>query len=143
MGLGKCIAHRIHQMKAGQSYVATHPTWRTPNADTCCLRCGLEPETFEYAILSCPTTQGARTRLLHGVMSIGQDAPLWSSLPLLKRLASFISITSTIFPPGMFPRNTPPSSPTLPLSPLTVPPPVFRVFLWLRFRPFRFSSMWL
>jgi len=127
MGLGKCMAGRIDQMRAGKSYLATHPTWRSPDADTSCPRCGLEPETFKHAVLTCPSRQGARSLLLHGVTSISQDAPLWFFLPVLKRLATFISVTSTGFPPTMFLPDTPPSSSPLPLSPLTVPPPVFRV----------------
>jgi len=55
MGLGKFIAGRIHQMTAGKSYLAVHPTWKSPNSDTSCPRCGLEPETFEQAILTCPS----------------------------------------------------------------------------------------
>ena len=128
MGLGKFIAGRIHRMRAGKSYLAAHPTWRSPEADTFCPRCGLEPETFEHAIHTGPSRKGARSRLLYGVSSVGQDAPLWSSLLLLKRLATFISVTSTGFPPSMFPPNTPPSSPPLPLSQLAVPRPAFRVF---------------
>jgi len=54
MGVGKFVAGRIHQMRAGKSCLAAHPTWRSPDADTSCPRCGLEPETFEHAILSCP-----------------------------------------------------------------------------------------
>ena len=34
MGLGKFVAVRIHQMRAGKSYLAAHPTWRSPDADT-------------------------------------------------------------------------------------------------------------
>jgi len=128
MGLGKFVAGRIHQMRAGKSYLAAHPTWRSPDADTSCPRCGLEPETFEHAILSCPSRQHSRLRLLHGVTDVGPEAPLWSSLPLLKRLASFIGVTSTGFPPSMFPPTTPPSSPPFSLSPPRVPPPVFGVF---------------
>jgi len=128
MGLGKFVAGRIHQMRAGKCYLVAHPTWRSPDADTSCLRCGLEPETFENAILSCPSRQHSRLRLLHGVTNVGPDAPLWSSLPLLKRLATFIGVTSTGFPPTMFPPTTPPSSPPLTLSPPRVPPLVFRVF---------------
>jgi len=30
MGLGKFVAGRIHQMRAGNSYLAAHPTWRSP-----------------------------------------------------------------------------------------------------------------
>ena len=128
MGLGKFVAGRIHQMRAGKSYLAAHPTGRSPDADTSCPRCGLEPETFEHAILYCPSKQDVRSRLLHGVTDVGHEAPLWSSLPLLKRLAAFISVTSTRFPPTMFPPTTPPSSPPFPLSPPLVPAPVFRVF---------------
>jgi len=128
MGLRKFIAGRIHQKRAGKSYLAAHATWRSPAADTSCPRCRLEPATFEHVILTCPSRQGARPRLLQGVSSVGQDAPLWSSLPLLKRLATFISVTSSGFPPTMFPPNSPPSSPPLPLSPLAVAPPAFQFF---------------
>jgi len=55
MGLGKLMAGRIHQMRAGKSYLAAHLTWRSPDADTSCPRCRLQPETFEHAILSCPS----------------------------------------------------------------------------------------
>ena len=128
MGLGKFVAGRIHQMRAGNSDLAAHPTWRSSDADTSCPRCGLEPETFEHAILSGPSRQHSRSRLLHGVTDVCPEAPLWSSLPLLKRLANFISVTSTGFPPSIFPPTTPPSSPPFSLSPPRVPPQVFRVF---------------
>ena len=128
MGLGKFVAGRIHQMRAGKGYLATHPTWRSPDPDTSCPRCGLESQTFKNAILSCPSRQHSRLRLLHGVTDVGLDAPLWSSLPLLKRLATFIGVTSTGFPSTMFPPTTPRSSPPFSLSPPRVPPPVFCVF---------------
>jgi len=115
-------------MRAGKSYLAAHPTWRFPDADTSCPRCGLEPETFVHAVLSCPSRQHSRSRLLHGITDVGPEAPLWSSLPLLKRLATFIGVTSTGFPPTMVPPTTPPSSPPFSLSPPRVPPPVFRGF---------------
>jgi len=128
MGLGKLVAGRIHRMRAGKSNLAADPTWRSPDADTSCPRCRLEPETFEHAILSCPSRQHSRSRLLYGVTDVGPEAQLWSSLPLLKRLATFIGVTSTGFPPTMFPPTTPPSSPLFSLSPPRVPPPAFRVF---------------
>jgi len=128
MGLSKFVAGRIHQMRARKGYLAAHPTWRSPEADTSCPRCGLEPETFAHALRSSPSRQLGRSRLLHGVTNVGPEAPLWSSLPLLKRLATFIGVTSTGFPLTMFPPTTPPSSPPFSLSPRRVPPPVFRVF---------------
>jgi len=128
MGLGKIVARRMHQMRAGKSYLAAHPTWRSPDQDTSCPRYGLEYETFEHAILSCHWRQHSRSRLLQGFTSVGPEAPLWTSPPLLKRLATFIGVTSTGFPPTMFPPTTPPSSPLCSLSPPRVPPPVFGVF---------------
>jgi len=128
MGLGKFVAGRIHQMRAGKSYMAAHPTWRSLDPDTSCPSCGLEPETFEHAILSCPSRQSSRSRLLHCVTDFGPEAPLWSSLPLLKRLATFIGVTSTGFHPMMFPPTTPPSSLRSSSHPPCCPPPVFRVF---------------
>jgi len=129
IGLGKFVARRIHQMRARKSYLATHPTLRSPDADTSCPRCGLEPETFKHAILSCPSRQHSRSRLLHCVTDVGHEAPLWTSLPLLKRLATFIGVTSTGFPPTMFPPTTPLSSPPFSLSHARMPPRSFVFFL--------------
>ena len=143
MGLGKFVARRIHQMRARKGYLAAHPTWRSPNADTSCPRCDPEPETFEHAILSCPSRQHSTLRLLHGVTDIGPEAPLWSSLPLLKRLATFIGVTSTGFPPTMFPPSTPTSSPPFSLSPPRVPPRSFLFFRWLRYKVAGFSFLCL
>jgi len=123
MGLGKFVAGRFHQMRAGKSYLAAHPTWRSPDGDTSCPRCGLEPETFVHAILSCRWRQHSRSPLLHRVTDVGPEAPLWSSLPLLKRLATFIGVTSTGFPPHDVPTHHPPLFPSaLSFSPHGAPP---------------------
>ena len=127
MGLAKLKAGRIPLMRSGKSYLAAHPSCRAPEAATSYPRCGLEPETFEHAMFTCPSRPGPRARLLHGITDVGHEAPLWSSLPLRKRLATFISVTSTGFP-TMFPPIVPPASPAFPLSPPNPPPPVFRVF---------------
>ena len=126
MGWTKLVARRIQQMRAGKRYLAADPAWRSPDANTSCPSCSLEHETSKHAILSCPSRH-SRSRLLHGVTDVGPDAPLWSSLPLLKRLGTFIGVTSTGFPSTMFPPTTPPSSPPFSLSPPRLPPPVFRV----------------
>jgi len=63
-------------MRARKGYLAAHPTWRSLDADTSCRRYGLEPETFEHAILSCPSRQYSRSRLLHGVTDVGPEAPI-------------------------------------------------------------------
>jgi len=128
IGLGKFVAGRIHEMRAGKSYLADHAPWTSPDTDTSCPRCGLKPETFEHAILSCPSRQHSRSRLFLGVTDVRPEAPLWSSLPLLKRLATFIGVTSMGCPPTIFPPTTPPSSPPFSLSPPRVPPLGFSCF---------------
>ena len=128
MGLGKFIARRIHQMIGGKSSRAAHPTCRHADQDTSCPRCVLEPEAFKHPILSCPSRHNVRSRLLHGVTDVGHQAPLSTSLPLRKRLAIIISVTSTEIPPTMVPPTTPPSSHPIPLSLPMVPPTVFRFF---------------
>ena len=128
MGLGKFFVGPIHQMRAGKSYLVAHPSWKAPEAVTSGPGCGLEHQSFEHAILTCPSRQGGCSCVLHGVTDVGHEAPLWSSLPLPKRLATYLSVTSTGFPPTMFPPTTRPSSPPFPLSPPNLPPPVFRVF---------------
>jgi len=128
MGLWKVIAGRIHQMRAGKSYPAAHPSWRAPETDTTCPSCRLEPESVEHAILTTPSRQGARARLLQGVTDVGHKARLWSSLPLPKRLATYISVTSTGFPPTMFAPTTTLSSLPFHISPPNPPPPVVHLF---------------
>jgi len=142
MGMGKFMAGRIHQMRAGKSYLATHLTWRSPDTDTSCPRCCLESETFEPSILSCPSRQHSRSRLLQGVTDVGPQAPLWTSLRLLKRLAAFIGVTSTGLPPRMFRPTTPTSSPAIWLSPLRVPPRSFVCFRWQRYRAVGLSFLY-
>ena len=98
MGMNKFMAGRIHQIRAGKSYLAAHPTGRNPDIDSSCPRCGSEPETFKHAILSFSSRQHTRSRLLQGVTGVGHQDPIWTTLPLLKSLASFISVTSPGFP---------------------------------------------
>jgi len=64
MGLGKFVAGRIHQMRSGKGYLAAHPSWDNPYADTSCPLCSQPPQTFEHAILSCPSSACQRSRLL-------------------------------------------------------------------------------
>ena len=76
MGLGKFVAGRIHQMRSGKSYLAAHPSWSDPDADTSCPLCSKAPQTFEHAILSCPSSACQRSRLLRGVSDLGHEAPV-------------------------------------------------------------------
>jgi len=87
------------------------PHLEVPAAATSCSDCRLKPETFEHPIFSCPSTQQARSRLLHGVTGVGHQDPIWTSFPLINCLANFISVSSTGFPPTMFPPTSPPPPP--------------------------------
>jgi len=126
MGLGKFVAGRIHQMRSGKSYLAAHPSWGSPDADTSCPFCFKAPQIFEHAILSCPSSASQRSRLLQGVSDLALEAPIWSDQQLLIALAEFIGTTATGFPPGMPPLtrslHTPPP-PLLPSTSLPAPGP--------------------
>jgi len=82
MGLGKFIAGRIHQMRAGKSSLAAHPSWFNEEPNLTCPRWETEPETFQHAILTCPARTRDRDLLLKDVSSLGHDTTLWSE-PLL------------------------------------------------------------
>jgi len=103
MGLDKFSTGPLHQMRSGKSYLRAHPSWDDDTPITC-PRCQNAPATFEHAILHCSAREPARTRHLQGVLDIGPDAPVWSSLALLGALARFINATATAFSPGMFSR---------------------------------------
>jgi len=123
MGLGKFVAGRIDQMRFGKSCLAAHPSSGNSDGDTSCPVCSEAPQTFEHAILSCPSSANQRSRLLQGVSSLAPEAPIWSDQQLLIALAEFIGTTATGFPPGM-----PPLDPSLhaplpkPLLQTTAPP---------------------
>ena len=110
-------------MRSGKSYLSAHPSWGNPDADTSCPLCSQARQTFEHAILSCPSSARQSSRLLQGITDLAPEAPTWSDQQLLIALAEFIRTTATGFPPGM-----PPLTPSLqkpPLNPLlqfTAPP---------------------
>jgi len=126
MGLGKFVAGRIHQRHSGKSYLAAHPSWGNPDADTSCPSCFEAPQTIEHAILSCPSAARQRSRLLQGVSDLAPETPVWSDQQLLIALAEFIRTTATGYPPGMpllAPSlHTPPNS-LLPSTSLPAPGP--------------------
>ena len=108
MGLAKFVVGRIHQMHSGKSYLVAHPLWDNARADTSCPLCSKAWQTFENAILSCPSSARQRSRLLQGVSDLAPEAPIWSDQQLLIALAEFIRPTATSFLPGC-PRLLPPS----------------------------------
>jgi len=126
MGLGKFVAGRIHQMRSGKSYLAAHPSWDNPDAETSCPLCSGAPPTLEHAILSCPSSARERSRLLQGVSDLAPGAPIWFDQQLLVALSEFIRTTATGFPPGMpllAPSLYTPSNPLFPSTALSAPGP--------------------
>jgi len=101
MGLSKFDAGRLHQMRAGKSYLRAHPSWGDDGPPTC-PSCNEAPKTFEHAILHCSAKGSARNRHLQGVSELGPDTPVRSPAALLSVLTCFIRSTATAFPPGMF-----------------------------------------
>jgi len=127
MGLGKFVAGRIHKMRSGKTYLTAYPAWDNPDADTSCPLGSEAPQTFEHAILSCPSSAHQRSRLLQGVSDLAPEAPTLSDQQLLIALAEFICTTATGFPPGM-PQlapslHTAPPNPLLPSPILPAPGP--------------------
>src|SRR5437879_2452195 len=100
MGLDRFSARRIHQMRAGKSYLAGHPSW-SDDRDPVCPSCQAEDETFHHAILSCRSKSEARRLHLSGVSSIAHDSPLWVDKKSLISLAAYVRATHTNYPPDM------------------------------------------
>jgi hypothetical protein len=98
MRLGKFQASRIHQMRAGQSYLAAQPTYRQLEQSTLCPACESEEETFEHATLDCPAREPMRQTHCPGLSSVSHNSPLWSSFEDLQKFSRFISHARINFP---------------------------------------------
>src|ERR1700712_3213825 len=90
MGLDKFAAGRIHQMRAGESYLADHPLWFDGNPAVICPHCTTASESFEHAILTCPAKARERSRILGTISSLGPDSALSTDLPLILVLRRYI-----------------------------------------------------
>ena len=106
MGLSKFLAGRVHQMRSGKSYLATHPSWFNRELPSLWPRCHASPEIFEHAVLFCKSRSRQKELHLPGLVSLDADSPIWSSDHLVADLANFILATATGFPPDMFPQSS-------------------------------------
>jgi len=88
-------------MRTGASYLAAHVSWWSGDSSTLCPFCEEDDESFQHAILLCPTKAQPRLTHLSGVDDIGPDGPLWLSVPLLRGCAEYLYATRTGFPPTM------------------------------------------
>ena len=68
-------------MRSGKSYLAAHRSWDNPDADTSCPLCSEAPQTFEYAVLFCPSSTHQRSRLLQGVSDLAPRPHRPSNMP--------------------------------------------------------------
>jgi len=100
-GLPGFICGSIHQMRTGASYLAAHVSWRDRDSSTLCRFCEEDDESFQHAILLCPTKAQPRLPHLSAVDDIGPDGPRWLSVPLLRGLSEYLHATRTGFPPAM------------------------------------------
>jgi hypothetical protein len=100
MHLLKLPASRIHQMRAGRSYLAAHPNPLDPETDPTCTHCNEGDETFHHAAITCPTRDGDRQALCPNLSSVADDSPLWLSLDSLKEFSHFIVSSRLNFPPA-------------------------------------------
>src|SRR5207302_2290604 len=79
MGLDRFTAGRLHQMRSGKSYLAAHTSWDDRDSPKTCPFCEETDETFEHAILHCPSKRDARELHLPGADDVGVGSPLWGS----------------------------------------------------------------
>ena len=119
MGLDKFIAGCSHQMRAHKSYLAAHPSWWSEDPATSCPLCRSSVETFEHAVLYCPTKASPTSRYLDPTLSLQAESPLWVNKEHLHALSQYLSATRTGFPPEMAP------SPTFSRAPSPFFPPLF------------------
>jgi len=100
-GLSRFICGHIHQMRTGASYLAAHISWRNRDSSTLSPFCEEDHESFQHAILHCPSKAHPRLTHLSGVDDIGPDGPLWLWVPLLRGLPEYLYATRTRFPLAM------------------------------------------
>ena len=118
MGQDNFVAGRIHQMRAGKSYLTAHRAWWSELRNHTCPHWDSAPETFTHAVLHCPRKNSESSLLLGEVTSLDEGSPLWSSDHLIKALGQFITATHTGFPPEMHPLSPHPSHSLSPSPPL-------------------------
>jgi len=98
----KFTAARIHQMRAGRSYLKAHKDWRDPDGSSLCPRCEEEEESFKHVITGCPALAEARVRHSEFSFDNSPDSLVWKEnkkgWDMMKLLISFISLNKLNFP---------------------------------------------
>ena len=79
MLLTKLQASRIHQMRAGRSYLAAQPCPIRRVITLTCPRCYEEEETFNHAAIECPAHRSLRQALCPTLSSVAVHSDPWKS----------------------------------------------------------------
>jgi len=78
MTINKFAASRLHQMRAGKSYLKAQNDWTNPEASVLCPRCENEPETFEHVIADCQALTSARVGQPDEIFDISLESLIWA-----------------------------------------------------------------
>ena len=73
----KFTATRIHEMRAGRSYLKAQKDWRDPDGSPLCPRCEEEEESFEHVITVCPALAETRERYSEFSFDISPGSSVW------------------------------------------------------------------
>ena len=119
MGLRKFDTARLHQARAGTSYLADQrPNPGGHEPDPLCPRCRKAPESFHYAVIECDARSAQRLKQIPSLLSVAAESDVWTSEMGIIGLANNMLSTATNFPPGAHmpsllyhpsPDNPPPS----------------------------------
>ena len=98
----KFAAARLHQMRAGKSYLRAQGDWRNRDEGSICPRCENTNETFYHVINECPSLATAREGHSNISLDISPESLVWSEKKKgweeMKHLISFISLNKINFP---------------------------------------------
>jgi hypothetical protein len=96
--LGKFHTFRIHQMRAGQSYLTVQPTFYQCDQSILYPSCESEEETFKHVALDYPVRDLMRQTHYPELFTIAHNSPHWSSLQDLQQFSHYISHAGINFP---------------------------------------------
>jgi hypothetical protein len=125
MKINKFTAGRLHQMRAGKSYLAAHTSWFDDRSHICPF-CEETEEDFDHAILHCPAKAEERAGCIPTLTDLGPSSVVWSSKEDLANLLEYIKETNTGYPPRLVQVHNQwrfSSSPSFHSSPASTPPP--------------------
>jgi len=105
MTLNKSATCRLHQMRAGKSYLKAQKDWRNLEESVLCPRCQNEPKTFIHVVTGCPALASASVGQPDEIFDISPGSQIWAEnkkgWDSMKCLISFNSLNKLNFPSNM------------------------------------------